>query len=84
MKESINIQVEVNPNGLLNNPHDGRLLGRLINDDKISYESLKPYDKKVNNGEFSDGYHTFNELYYHRMIMFAVICNSNKELAWKS
>ena len=84
MKESINIQVEVNPNGLLNNPHDGCLLGRLINDDKMSYESLKPYDKKVNNGEFSDGYHTFNELYYHRMIMFAVICNSNKELAWKS
>ena len=40
MKESINIQVEVNPNGLLNNPHNGHLLGRLINDDKISYERI--------------------------------------------
>lgn len=32
----------------------------------------------------SDGSHTFEELYYHRMILFSVICNSNKELAWKS
>jgi len=35
-------------------------------------------------GEVSDGYHTFNELYYHRMILFAVICNKHKEKAWKS
>lgn len=35
-------------------------------------------------GETSDGYHTFNELYYHRMILFAVICNQNKQNAWKS
>ena len=35
-------------------------------------------------GDTSDGYHTFNELYYHRMMLFAVICNSNKLLAWKS
>jgi hypothetical protein len=32
----------------------------------------------------SDGYHTFNELYYHRMILFSVICNQNKDKAWKS
>lgn len=35
-------------------------------------------------GEFSDGYHTFNELYHHRAILFSVICNANKQLAWKS
>lgn len=35
-------------------------------------------------GELSDGYHTFNELYYHRMILFATICNNRKEKAWKS
>lgn len=35
-------------------------------------------------GEISDGYHTFNELYHHRAILFSVICNQNKELAWKS
>ena len=35
-------------------------------------------------GSISDGYHTFNELYEHRMHLFAVICNQNKELSWKS
>lgn len=32
----------------------------------------------------SDGYHTFDELYYHRMMLFAVICKAHKERAWKS
>lgn len=35
-------------------------------------------------GNVSDGYHTFNELYDHRAKLFSVICNSNKDLAWKS
>jgi len=35
-------------------------------------------------GDVSDGYHTFNELYHHRAVLFALICNQNKELAWKS
>lgn len=35
-------------------------------------------------GELSDGFHTFNELYHHRAILFSIICNQNKELAWKS
>lgn len=38
----------------------------------------------VDAGEISDGYHTFNELYFHRMILFSVICNQNKDKAWKS
>ena len=37
-----------------------------------------------NIGEFSDGYHTFNELYHHRAILFSVICNSMPDKAWKS
>jgi hypothetical protein len=37
-----------------------------------------------NKGQISDGYHTFDELYYHRMVLFAVICNTHKDLAWKS
>lgn len=32
----------------------------------------------------SDKWHTFGDLYYHRMMLFAVICNQNKEIAWKS
>jgi len=34
--------------------------------------------------KISDGYHTFEELYHHRMVLFAVICNTYKDKAWKS
>ena len=37
-----------------------------------------------NIGEFSDGYHTFNELYHHRAVLFSVICNMFPKRAWKS
>ena len=35
-------------------------------------------------GDTSDGYHTFNELYRHRAILFSVICNERPEVSWKS
>lgn len=38
----------------------------------------------INIGEISDGYHTFNELYHHRAILFSVICNNFADKAWKS
>lgn len=38
---------------------------------------------KVDSGT-SDGYHTFDELYYHRMILFSYIVNKNHSVAWKS
>lgn len=34
--------------------------------------------------KISDGYHTFEELYHHRAILFAIICNIYKGRAWKS
>lgn len=43
------------------------------------------YSKIPDNiGDFSDGYHTFNELYHHRAVLFSVICNTFPEKAWKS
>ena len=36
------------------------------------------------NGETSDGYHTFNELYHHRAVLFSVIVRNYPELCWKS
>lgn len=38
----------------------------------------------VQAGQLSDGYHTYNELYAHRMQLFAVICKQNATNAWKS
>lgn len=35
-------------------------------------------------GDTSDGYHTFNELYHHRAVLFSVICNMYSANAWKS
>jgi hypothetical protein len=35
-------------------------------------------------GLINDGSHTFDELYYHRMMLFSIICNQNKDRAWKS
>ena len=35
-------------------------------------------------GDTSDGYHTFNELYHHRAVLFSVICNEHHDSAWKS
>ena len=34
--------------------------------------------------DVSDGYHTFRQLYYQRMMLFAVIVKQNKDKAWKS
>ena len=36
------------------------------------------------NGETSDGYHTFNELYHHRAVLFSVVCGMFPSRAWKS
>lgn len=32
----------------------------------------------------SDGYHTFDELYFHRMVLFSIILNQNQDVSWKS
>jgi len=49
-------------------------------------ESGVPHEVRydIPNGQISDVSHTFDELYYHRMILFSVICNTYKHLAWKS
>lgn len=69
-----NISVKLNPEELLRGT-----LSQLsvLKDIEIGLEG-------VDIGRVSDGYHTFDELYYHRMILFAVICNTYKDKAWKS
>lgn len=53
------------------------------------YEELKngvpvEPEKCRDTGEISDGYHTFNQLYHQRAILFAAIVNQNKDISWKS
>jgi hypothetical protein len=40
--------------------------------------------KFENIGKISDTYHTFDNLYNHRTLLFATICNANPKYAWKS
>ena len=35
-------------------------------------------------GDFSDGFHTFNDLYHQRAVLFATIVKQNRDKAWKS
>lgn len=58
-----------------------------INDNDMEDKVLdinRQIDKLNYKGNISDGSHTFDELYYHRMALFSIICNQNKEFAWKS
>ena len=51
---------------------------------KAALAALRAQEQPKNMGEVSDGYHTFNELYHHRAVLFSVICNDRPNLAWKS
>ena len=39
---------------------------------------------KTGIGDLSDGYHTFNGLYYQRMVLFNALVNAYNDRAWKS
>ena len=51
-------------------------------------KKIEKYKKKdnigINTDLISDGYHTFGQLYYQRCVLFATICNQNKDISWKS
>ena len=52
--------------------------------EEINEQLIELRDAGISRKQVSDGYHTFDELYYHRMVLFSIICNQNKEIAWKS
>lgn len=52
---------------------------------------MNDYEKKLADfcgvadiGDVSDGFHTFNQLYHQRAILFATIVKQNKDKAWKT
>lgn len=51
------------------------------------YEKLAMFNDCVASDsfkKFSDGYHTFEELYHHRVILSSVVFNTFKDISWKS
>ncbi len=53
-------------------------------DDLNSQIKYKKSQGTINTKGISDGYHTFGQLYHDRAVLFAVICNTFKDKAWKS
>ncbi len=41
-------------------------------------------ENRIDIDKISDGYHSFEELYFHRMILFSIICKMFKKEAWRS
>lgn len=65
--------------------------GKMLLDEKCRDACLEmadwkdsQFDKLCESGEASDGFHTFNELYEQREVLFAALVNTYKDLAWKS
>ena len=50
----------------------------------LTAEWLKEIKNQIDSGELSDGYHTFNQLYHQRAMLFATIVNQNSDKAWKT
>lgn len=54
------------------------------------YDALNAAIDLINNpfllvtGDTSDGYHTFNELYHHRAVLFSVIVRDHSKWCWKA
>lgn len=65
--------------GLCLCPHCAKKLEEFLSDPNCM-ETVE----KENMGEVSDGYHTFNQLYHRRAVLFAALVKQNKDKAWKS
>ncbi len=52
--------------------------------DAIEELSKRPEIPETGIGDLSDGYHTFNGLYYQRMVLFAALVTAHQNRAWKS
>ena len=65
-------------------PHFGITHSVMNCDPHFGVDYSTSTDCTVDPGDFSDGYHTFNELYEHRTALFATLCRLLPERAWKS
>lgn len=54
-------------------------------------DEMRNYEKTITEiagvediGDVSDGFHTFNQLYHQRAMLFACIVNQNSDISWKT
>lgn len=77
----VNLMPNVDDDGTVTVENAERWFLSLINNQPTADVVEVP---KTSIGDLSDGYHTFNELYHHRAVLFSVICNLMPDKAWKS
>lgn len=68
-----------------------RIMGNVeLSEEKILLQAMNNVcidickEHNIDTGRLSDGYHTFDELYHHRTVLFSIVCNQNEDVAWKS
>lgn len=61
----------------------GKIIWSDIFSNKVNKKNKYVF-KEFKKEDISDGYHTFKQLYFQRMMLFSVICNTYKDNAWKS
>lgn len=52
--------------------------------DEINKLILQGKEQGLSTKDISDKWHTFDELYFHRMVLFSIILNQNKNISWKA
>ena len=66
-------------------PYADEVDGTCFTIDKLFVDALALLKaQEAVTGETSDGYHTFNELYHHRAVLFSVIVANYPDRAWKA
>lgn len=63
---------------------DALCIDKLSPPDRILERLAELAEPEPVTGETSDGYHTFDELYHHRAVLFSVIVAKFPDLSWKS
>lgn len=59
--------------------------GITMTDNQKTYEAAICEAAHVSDiGDVSDGFHTFNQLYHQRAMLFAALVNQNRGISWKS
>ncbi|MEN6316712.1 MAG: hypothetical protein ABFD25_20945 [Clostridiaceae bacterium] len=80
--KTVKLIIDLQENGIMRLASNGRFIGRLSEDEEVNFEKLA--EKATETGSISDGYHTFDELYFHRMMLFSILCKTYKENSWRS
>jgi len=56
----------------------------ILSESQTKAMNMRPEETQPVSGDTSDGYHTFNELYEHRHILFLAVLKAHSDKSWRS